>query len=271
MELTFGSEQIYTSERMKRSPKLAKLFQKVFGYTNVGNYARFTIFKELMKRIPLKQDAKILDLGTGYGEYSFSLAQAFPNSTVHSLDVDRDRIASLNDAVQKSGINNIKTHCAYTEQLEEKDFDFVFSVDVFEHISPEEMPFKAVYDRLKPKGYFMVKMPYITQRTILPERYFEEHHEWLKDEHIGQVYDLYSLKRRFIKEGFKVVHASYSDGWFSRLGWEMAYLGKKSGLFGQLLTLPLAKLLINFDRMFHVNTWGNAIQVIGIKEETCQP
>lgn len=270
MELTFGNEQIYTSERMKKSPKLAKLFHKIFGYTNVGNYARFTIFKELINRIPLKEDSKILDLGAGYGEYSFSLAQALPFSDIHSLDTNRERITSLDEAVQKSGVKNIKTHCSYTEQLDEKDFDFVFSIDVFEHMSPEEMPFKAVYDRLKPKGYFMVKMPYVTQKTILPERYFEDHHEWLKDEHIGQVYDLYSLKRRFIKEGFKVVYASYSDGWFSRLAWEIAYLGKKAGVFGQLITLPLAKLLIQFDRMVHLNLWGNAIQVIGVKEETCQ-
>lgn len=267
MELTFGTAQIYTSERMKKAPKLAKLFHKVFGYTNVGNYARFTVFKEMVKKIPLKADAKILDLGTGYGEYSFSLAQALPQSQVHSLDIDKERINSVNEAISRSGIENINTHCKLTEDLEEKEFDFIFSIDVFEHITPEQMPFKAAYDRLKPGGHFMVKIPYVTQRTILPEKYFEDHHEWLEDEHIGQVYDLHGLETRFIEEGFKVVHASYSDGWYSRLGWELAYLGKKAGVIGQMLTLPLAKMLIHFDRMFHVNTWGNAIQVIGIKEK----
>lgn len=271
MELTFGTTQVYTSERMKKSPTLAKLFHKVFGYTNVGNYARFTIFKELVKKISLPSDSKILDLGTGYGEYSFSLAEALPNSEVHSLDIDRSRIESVDEAIAKSGVNNMQTHCSLTEKLEEKDFDFVFSVDVFEHISPEEMPFKAVYERLKTGGHFLVKMPYETQRTILPESWFEDHHTWLENEHIGQVYNLHTLKERFIQEGFRVVYASYSDGWYSRLGWELAYLGKKAGLIGQLVSLPLAKLFIKFDRMFHVNTWGNAIQVIGVKEETCRP
>ncbi|WP_420386826.1 class I SAM-dependent methyltransferase [Roseivirga sp.] len=265
MELTFGSAQVYTSERMKKAPLLAKLFHKVFGYTNVGNYARFTIFKKLLKEIPLKQDAKILDVGAGYGEYSFSLAQALPKSEVHSLDIDRERMKALDEAINKSGIHNIHTHCSHTEQLEEKEFDFAFSVDVFEHIAPEDMPFKAVYNRLKPGGYFMVKMPYVTQRTILPEHWFEDHHEWLEEEHIGQVYDLTSLKKRFVQEGFKVVFATYSDGWYSRLGWELAYLGKKLGIVGQMITLPIAKLLIKLDRLIHLNHWGNAIQVIGIK------
>ncbi len=271
MELTFGSAQIYTSERMKNSPVLAKMFHKVFGYTNVGNYARFTVFKELVKSISLKEDAKILDLGTGYGEYSFSLAEALPHSEVHSLDIDRDRVKSVDTAIEKSGIQNIHTHCTFTEQLEEKDFDFVFSVDVFEHIAPEDMPFKAVYKRLRPGGKFMVKMPYVTQRTILPENWFEDHHEWLEEEHIGQVYDLHNLKRRFVEEGFRVIHSSYSDGWLSRLGWEVAYLGKKVGIIGQLLTLPFAKLCIKLDRAMHLNQWGNAIQVIGVKEESCRP
>ncbi|HEY9118058.1 MAG TPA: methyltransferase domain-containing protein [Roseivirga sp.] len=266
MELTFGTSQVYTSKRMQKAPLLAKIFNKVFGYTNVGNYARFTIFKELMEKYPLKEDAKVLDLGTGYGEYSFSLAKALPNAEIHSLDIDRERISTVEKAIQKSRINNIKTHCAFTENLEEQDFDFIFSIDVFEHIAPEQMPFKAAYERLKPGGKLMVKMPYVTQTTILPESWFEDHHEWLEEEHIGQVYNLATLKNRFEQEGFRIVHASYSDGWYSRLGWEIAYLGKKAGILGQLLTLPIAKGLIQFDRMFHIKLWGNAIQVIGVKE-----
>ena len=116
MELTFGTAQVYTSERMKKAPVLGKLFHKIFGYTNVGNYARFTVFKELLKKIPLQENAKILDLGTGYGEYSFSLAKALPKSEVHSLDIEKDRIASVNEAIAKSRMENIHTHCSYTVQ-----------------------------------------------------------------------------------------------------------------------------------------------------------
>lgn len=265
MELTFGTEQIHTSTRMQYNPVMARIFHKIFGYTNVGNYARFTIFKRLMKALELPANAKILDLGTGYGEYSFSLAKALPAAEIHSLDIDAKRIASVKSAIAQSGIANVKTHCGYVETLDEQAFDFIFSIDVFEHIAPEEMPFKEAYRKIKKGGYFMVKIPNIEQKTLLPERLFEEHHEWLEEEHIGQVYDLNGLKERFIQEGFQITHASYSDGWLSRLGWELAYIGKKSGIIGQLLTLPLAKGLILSDRWVHGNQWGNAIQVIGQK------
>jgi hypothetical protein len=73
------------------------------------------------------------------------------------------------------------------------------------------------------------------------------------------------LKARFESENFEIVHASYSDGYLSRLAWEIAYLGKKLGVFTQLITLPIAKGLIHLDRLVHRPTWGNAIQVIGRK------
>jgi cyclopropane fatty-acyl-phospholipid synthase-like methyltransferase len=267
MNLTFGDAQIYTSERMMKFPQLSKAFFKVFGYTNLGNYARFTIFKKLLKQIPIPRDGKILDLGTGYGEYAFSLSKAFPSGLIHALDIDPERIYTLRQAIRKSLVSNILTYSEHLGNVYLPELDFVFSIDVFEHIEEENMPFKDVYDRLKPGGYFLVKIPNKQQRTILPEAWFEEHQEWLEDEHVGQVYDLEGLKNRFEMEGFQVIHASYSDGWLSRMGWELAYLGKKAGFIGQLASLPLAKGMVLLDRVFHRSAWGNAIQVIGKKPE----
>lgn len=265
MNLTFGIAQVHTSARMKTNPTLAKLFQRVFGYTNLGNYARFTIFKKLVNQIPLPEESRILDLGTGYGEYAISMAGALPDAHVFALDIDSDRILTLRNALEKNDIHNVSTYCQKVESTVLANLDFVFSIDVFEHIRPEEMPFKPVHHRLNEGGHFLVKIPNVTQRTIFPATWFEEHQDWLDEEHVGQVYDLEGMKSRFVEEGFEIVHASYSDGYLSRLGWELAYLGKKQGLIGQLLSLPLAKGLVLLDRLVHSNRWGNAIQVIGKK------
>lgn len=265
MELTFGTAQIHTSKRMKNNPKLAKLLSATFGYTNIGNYARFRVFKRLINSIQLNENAKILDLGAGYGEYSISMATAMPNADVHALDIDKSRATAIEEATNSSGLKNIIVHNKYIENLDQKDFDLIFSVDVFEHILKEEMPFKSAFEKLKSGGQLIVKIPNVTQQTIFPNRLFEAHNDWLEDEHIGQVYDLIGLTKRFIDEGFQIVQCSYSDGWFSRLGWELAYLGKKLGIIGQLLTIPIAKSLIWIDRFFHRRASGNAIQVIGQK------
>lgn len=265
MELTYGKSQVYTSSKMKRYPLLAKLVNKVFGYTNVGNYARATIFKKLILQLPYKQFKKILDLGTGYGEFAFMLANALPQAKVTGLDVAPERIDAVNEAIQKSGTSNMNTHLGKMDTLSETNFDFIFAIDVFEHIEEDEMPFQEAKDALSNGGYFLVKIPTDEQLTILPEDWFEDHHDWLEDEHVGQIYDLEGLKNRFKREGFKVVHASYTDGFWSRLGWEVGYLSKKAGSIPQLLFLPLAKFFVWLDRVVHTGKKGNAIQVIGQK------
>lgn len=265
MQLTFGQAQCYTSNRMNANVGLAKAFRSIFGYTNVGNYARFTIFKKLVNKISIPSDAQILDLGTGYGEYAITMGDALPKASIHALDIDKSRIQALNYALAQHGSKNIKTYDVAIEHTELKELDFVFSIDVFEHIPVGQMPFKHVHERLKTGGYFLVKIPNVSQKTIFPEHLFEEHQDWLEEEHVGQVYDLAGLQARFEKENFEIVHASYSDGYLSRFAWELAYLGKKAGVIGQLMTLPIAKGLIHLDRLVHRPTWGNAIQVIGRK------
>ena len=207
----------------------------------------------------------MLDLGCGYGEYAMGLARSQPNAQIHALDVDSERTKVVQSAVDSCKIENMHVHTSYIESMQQTGFDFIFSVDVFEHIAPQEMPFLSCFEKLKPGGYFMVKIPSDKQLTILPDNLFEDHHQWLEDEHIGQVYDLVGLENRFTETGFEIISSQYSDGVLSRLGWELAYLGKKAGVITQLLSIPLSKGLIHLDRILHTGSWGNAIHVVGRK------
>ncbi|WP_153798527.1 class I SAM-dependent methyltransferase [Foetidibacter luteolus] len=266
IKLDFGSSQMLTSERMKKNPALSKFLYSVFGYTNVGNWARSLVVIKLFKKLPLKSFKKILDVGAGLGEFSFMLSKALPEAQITSLEIWQERADILEKTKAQGNYNNVTIYRDKIETMEGNGtYDFIFAIDVFEHIYENEMPFKGCWDKLKPGGYLMVKIPNIKQLTILPEKWFEEHQDWLHDEHVGQVYDLDGLVNRFKKEGFSIVHASNSDGWFSRLGWEVGYLSRKGGSAIQLLTLPLSKLFIRIDRLVAGKKTGNAIQVIGKK------
>ena len=265
MKLKLGQQQMHTSKRMLAYPKIGKVVSTLFGYTNLGNYARFSIFKKMLKSMPVQNFDKILDLGCGYGEYSMGLATSLPEAEIHALDIDQKRTKVVQEATEKNGLTNVVVHNSFIEEVKESEYDFIFSVDVFEHIDPIEMPFTQCYEKLKSGGYFIVKIPNVVQRTIFPEAWFSDHHDWLEDEHIGQVYDLEKLSARFEASGFNIVSKFYSDGLLSRLGWEFAYLGKKMGTIMHLISLPVSKALIKMDRLVHQGYWGNAIQVIGQK------
>lgn len=267
IRFNFGASQLLTSERMLRRPRLARLVYSIFGYTNIGNWARANIVVKLFNTLPFHSFKRVLDLGAGLGEFSFMVAQACPDVQVTALEILPERIAALEKAKQNGAFSNVSVFSSKIDSYPEQAcFDLIFAVDVFEHIPEKEMPFADCLSKLKPGGYFMVKIPNVRQRTIMPERWFADHHEWLEDEHVGQIYGLKGLAGRFQAEGFTIHHQSYSDGWISRLAWEIGFLSKKGGSFVQLLFIPLCKLLVYMDRAFNRNpSWGNAIQVIGRK------
>ena len=266
MQVAFGNYQTVTSARMARHPKLSRFIAKVFGYTNVGNYARSLAFRHAVNQLPLREMDRILDLGCGFGEYALMMAKALPQAQVTGLELHERKTDLLREIAQRAEADNLTPHLGKIDTLpEDQRFDLVYSVDVFEHILEHEMPFAEVKGKLKPGGYLLVKMPSKEQRIIAPESWFGEHKVWLDEEHIGQVYELDDLKARFEREGYDVVYAAYSDGWMARLGWELSYFGHKIGPALQLAVLPLSKLLVRLDHQVGARKRGNAIQVIGRK------
>lgn len=268
MSLHFANYQYLMSDKVRHYPRLGKLLSNVFGTTNIGQYARADIFKKIIKKLPLHKFEKVLDLGCGQGEYSFMLAGAIPDLNIVALDLEPQRIKKIQTIAKIKGMSNLRTHSGKAETLkEENSFDLIYSVDVFEHIEEEQMPFREAFDLLKSGGYLIVKMPSKIQNTVLPERFFVDHKKWLKDEHIGQLYMLEDLKKRMLKEGFEVIYSNDSDGLISRLSWELSYLLKKQHALLNLIFLPLLKLMVKLDRIINIGSHGNAIQVIGQKTQ----
>jgi 2-polyprenyl-3-methyl-5-hydroxy-6-metoxy-1,4-benzoquinol methylase len=263
----YGKTQILTSPRMRKRPGLARLIYSIFGYTSIGNWARAHIFIDRLSLLPVSSFKKILDLGAGLGEFTFMMAEALPQAHITALEILPGRIDLLKEVVATQHFTNVTVFENKIEAIRENEiYDFIFSIDVFEHILKEEMPFDESFKKLKPGGYLLVKIPNVTQITIFPDSWFEEHNQWVEDEHIGQVYNLEGLAGRFKKAGFTIIHQSYSDGWTSRLAWELSYFSAKGGALTQLLFLPLVKFIYHIEwLMFPSKKNGNAIQVIGRK------
>ncbi|NJN26102.1 MAG: class I SAM-dependent methyltransferase [Cyclobacteriaceae bacterium] len=232
----------------------------------MGNYARAKVFTRLLNMLPLESMKNILDLGCGYGEFTFMTAEKLTNANFTALDIDTERLEKVEKTIQAFNIKNVKTFEGKIAELPVgKTFDLIFSVDVFEHILEPYMPFNDCYERLNKNGFLIVKMPNIHQYSFLPQSTFKDHNKWLEDEHIGQVLDLKALEKKFLDAGFSIYYKSYSDGFWSRIAWEIGYLSKQGGSFVQLLFLPLCKFFITIDQLLPNPQKGNAIQVIGQK------
>jgi len=265
-KLRFGHSQTTSSKQMRNFPRLSKIIYTIFGYTNIGNYARAKVFLKAIRKLPLQEFKNILDLGCGQGEYTFMLANALKQANITALDISPQAIETISQTRQAMNIKNVFTSLGKIDNHSKGEhFDFIYSIDVFEHILPGEMPFRESYQRLNSNGIFLVKMPSKIQRTILPARFFKQHEQWLEREHVGQIYKLDDLRLRMIDAGFEVIHASYSDGLTARLAWEIGYLTKKVNPVLQLLFLPLLKAMVLCDNLLSHKSFGNAMMVIGRK------
>ena len=267
IKFNYGTNQYLLSRKMQAIPQLGKLLNKVLGYTNIGNYSRAKVFTKQLSTLDLQSMNKILDLGCGYGENALMMSQALPSKEVHALDISSIALSRVRLAKEKLGLKNLNVYESKIDALPASDFDLIYSVDVFEHIPADEMPFEDCYAKLKKGGHLLVKIPNKYQHTIFNEKYFAEHNEWVEHEHPGQVYFLDGLADRFRKAGFQIVFAKQTDGPMARLACEIAYFMKKIGPVSQLVTLPLCKLLVNLDLMLLPGgtSKGNAITVIGKK------
>ena len=267
IKLNYGTSQYLLSEKMQSFPSIGKLVNQIMGYTNIGNYARAQVFSQHINKLDLSKMENILDLGCGYGENALMMSQALSDKNVYALDIDQKALARVRHAKSKLNVSNLTIHEGKIDTLPKEQLDLIYSVDVFEHIPAEEMPFADCRAKLKTGGYLLIKIPNKIQRTFFDSKYFEEHNKWVDHEHPGQVYFLKDLEERFRKEGFKVVFACQSDGLLARMAWEFGYFMKKGGSIPQLLTLPICKLLVKLDLLTHPNgsSNGNAITVIGQK------
>jgi ubiquinone/menaquinone biosynthesis C-methylase UbiE len=94
--------------------------------------------QEDFKNLKLKENAKILDAGSGSGIASRYLAEKFKHAAVVGVDVSSRRVDSARKAGNKFTNLTFETENLCSLSFKNDTFDFVFSRYVFEHIPPSE-------------------------------------------------------------------------------------------------------------------------------------
>jgi len=115
-------------------------------------------FRAYFRRLlPASKDAKIVDLGCGYGAFLYFLQkEGYRNA--RGVDISREQV----EAARKMGMTNI-----YQGDLLEflhnhpGEFECVTALDVMEHFSKENvLPLlRMAYRALKPGGFFIMHAP----------------------------------------------------------------------------------------------------------------
>jgi SAM-dependent methyltransferase len=115
-----------------------------------------TFRKRLGPLLPPNKNARILDLGCGYGEFLYFLRQQGYTETA-GVDLDLKQV----ETAQRLGLENVHRADAMDFLLSAGDFDFISALDVLEHLPKPHVleMLERVRNALRPGGRFLCQVP----------------------------------------------------------------------------------------------------------------
>src|SRR5699024_461815 len=175
------------------------------------------ILKQYGSKLDLRDRWRLLDAGSGFGQYDRFILKQFSNVEVKSVDVKTDY---LNDSRQYF-IDEVQAGRICFEEMVlldldvDRDFSFAICIDVLEHIEEDEQVMENVYRALRPGGYFLMHSPSI---------YSEEDaggDETFVDEHARIGYSKKDIQQKLEGTGLQPVEVAYTYGSKGHLAWEL--------------------------------------------------
>jgi len=253
-----------------RTPFLRKLFYHLL---NLLLLRSWHIRKEIRKAKKELPDApEILDAGSGFGQYDYTMSLQFPQSTITAVDVKQEQIDDCNRFFEKIGKAD-RVHFEYadlTKYTREAHYDLVLSVDVMEHIEEDVQVFKNLAKSLKTGGILLISTPSDQGGSDV----HDDEDESFIDEHVRDGYAITDIEEKLKKAGFSRIESRYSYGIPGKISWKlsmkwpilMVNAGKIFFLLlplYYLLTYPVSFVLNFFDiHMKHRSGTGLIVKAV---------
>ncbi len=187
----------------------------------IGKFTIWMRFKitplgQLIKLIPIQ--GRLLDLGCGFGIFSYFFAWRFPKLQIIGLDPSIDRIELANNVLDKP--ENLEFYQGKIDDLKKENFKAVLLSDVIYLFAEKELTevFKKCYQKTSSDGALIIK----TMNRAHPLRFlFSISTPWL----INKIISVFSIKKDFSKTfGFRksspvYYHPEAIQNFLKQTGW----------------------------------------------------
>ena len=202
-----------------KTPTRTKAFYRILDAVFLRSwYVRRALRREIESKGsgPLR----VLDAGTGFGQYAYWLVDNFPNVEVTAVDIKDDYLERAQTFMaQTPYASRVAFEKAdLTLPLEYLDtFDLALSVDVMEHIEDDRAVFRNVLAALKDGGSFIVNTPSDQGGSGVTE----EGEESFIGEHVRDGYPLAELVEKLETAGLEVTDTDYAYGPVGSVAWRL--------------------------------------------------
>ncbi len=114
--------------------------------------------KQLMKRLELKEDFQVLEVGPGPGYFSLKVAGFLKKGKIFLADIQQEMLDFAKKRAVKKGLKNIEYHLCNgkTFPFDNNFFDRIFMVTVIGEVENREDYLKEMYRILKPGGILSI-------------------------------------------------------------------------------------------------------------------
>ena len=222
-----------------RHPLLQRL---LYGLLNLLFLRAWYVRREvqrLLRALSDRRTIRVLDAGTGFGQYAYSVARTFPNAQVRAVDVKQEYLERARRfADQTPQANQIEWAIDDLTALQsEGPFDLILAVDVMEHIADDEAVFEHFERVLRPGGHVIINTPSDRGGSEVQA----EGDESFIGEHVREGYGRDELSEKLRAAGLEPVRALYTYGpygsaaWRGLIKWPMQMLG---ATWASLVVLP---------------------------------
>lgn len=139
-----------------------------------GNERVFRAYDEIFKWIKTYKPRKILEIGCGIGDVSFRIAEQFPMSEVIGFDITKSTIDYGKSIFNLPNFNLFfcEDFIDLNKYFEDQKFDFVFLIDVFEHLDDQSLHSFINFLKIKINENSMI---FMASPTILHQNYLRKH------------------------------------------------------------------------------------------------
>jgi len=251
-----------------RTPFLRKLF---YSLLDLLLLRAWYVYKELrlLKRTVFSRNIKILDAGSGFGQYSYRMSRIFGGSVIKGVDVKDEQIEDCSRFFTSSGLNErvFFESADLTTFSEPYSYDLILSVDVMEHIEEDELVFSNFYKSLRKNGVLLISTPSDQGGSDTHEHDHDSAHGFI-EEHVRDGYGIRDITEKLQRAGFSEIEARFTYGTIGSLSWKLSMkypilmLGKSKIFFVflpiyYLITFPFCAIFNYLDVNFmHISGTG---------------
>lgn len=170
-----------------RTPLAERTLFRLIGVADPAHWLHFKYFARALDSWRGFSPRRILDAGSGRGDYSFYLARRFPGAQVVGVDFDAGRVARCQERARALGLANVTFRQGdLVAERFDQPFDLILSIDVLEHIVEQEGAIRNLRENLVPGGKFFFHIPTIREKPVLFSGQLASFHEWAEHEHVAE-------------------------------------------------------------------------------------